>query len=122
MRSKWINIHNTDPNIFLNNLVGHLNTLYYECFPLKTKFISIRKLCNPWCTAEIQKLVSLKSKIFNLYKMGLVSHSENNSFKNKVKKILDRSKDDYYRMEFFRAKNNLKKTWSLIKNLSASKN
>ena len=59
---------------------------------------------NPWCTPDIQNLISLKSKYFQLLKFGFVTHEENTNFKNKVKRIIEKCKIEYYKQEFSKKK------------------
>ena len=118
----WQSLASPNIDTYLQNFTSKLNLFYCESFPLKIKYVSIKKLINPWCTPDIQNLISLKSKYFQLLKFGFVTHEENKNFKNKVKKIIEKCKIEYYKKEFSKAKHDIKKTWNLIRNLSGNIN
>ena len=50
----------------------------------------------------------------------MVSKSENNQFKNRVKLIIQKSKNKYYNDYFLRNRNNLKETWKMLRNLTST--
>ena len=52
----------------------------------------------------------------------MITHVENNVFKNKVQRILKRAKNQYYRKLFDENIHNLRKTWKTIKYLCGSVN
>ena len=115
----WSLIENSNVDLYTENFLINLNRLYCKCFPLKSKLVSAHKLNNPWYTPRIKQLIEAKSKYFSLHRLGLVSNSENNSFKNKVKSIITKTKLNYYKNIFIRNKNDMRKTWDLINSLTA---
>ena len=78
--------------------------MYCHAFPLKTKYVSGKQSINPWMTPNLNKLIHIKSKYFNLYRLGFINKSENNYFKNKVKSIVGKSRSYYYKQLFERNK------------------
>ena len=115
----WSSVENDDSSVFMDRFINKLNELYFRFFPLKTKFVLARNFLNPWMTPRIRKLVQIKSNFFKLLKLGLITKRENNRVKNKIKSIIDKTKLVYYKTMFERNTNNISKTWSLIKTLSA---
>ena len=114
---QWENLKHCDVNEYVNNFINTLNSLYCDSFPIISRFVTKKSFKNPWITPIIKKLIRTKSSYFQLFKLGLISASENNIFKNKVKKIVEKSKHDYYKKSFENNKNDIKKTWNLIKKL-----
>ena len=55
-----------------------------------------------------------KSDYFCLYKMNIISKEENNTFKNKVYRILKRAKIAYYHKLFQENSKNIRNTWKNI--------
>ena len=101
------------------NFLSTLNKLYCECFPLTHKYLSVKAQLNPWFKSYHRNLIRAKSLFFELYKSGLVTKTENNFFKNRVKYILDCERKAYYSNLFIKFKQNLSKTWSLIRSLTS---
>ena len=116
----WNSVRNSNADEFMSSLISCLNEMYCQFFPLKVKFVSPRTFANPWVGPRIRKLIKMKSNMFKLYKFGIISLSENNSFKNKVKVILDKSRICYYKKLFQMNFNNIRTTWKLIRNLSGT--
>ena len=80
----WDSLLSDDVNLSMERFLSQLNYFYQRNFPLKTKFVSIGKLCSPWVTPDISKLLEYKNTLFNLLRMGIISKEENNVFKNKT--------------------------------------
>ena len=118
MRSfDWNSLRRDCVSEYTANFIETLNNLYKKCCPLVTKFVSARRLDNPWVTEEIRKLLRAKSSYFELFKLGFVTETENRAMKNKVKSIVSRYKSNYYKNIFACNKYNLRKTWSTIRSL-----
>ena len=96
----WDSVENLDIDKYGERFVAVLNELYCKHFPLKTKYVPSKNNLNPWLTPHIRSILSAKSEYFSLFRMGFVTRIENNRFKNKVKRILNRAKIAYYRMHF----------------------
>ena len=57
----WDNFLNyEDPDNCTNRFVEKVNHLYMKCFPLKIKFISIKRYINRWITNDVKKLIDKK--------------------------------------------------------------
>ena len=74
----------------------------------------------PWIGPQIKKLIAAKSNYFQLLKLGLISRSDNNKFNNKVKKLIEKSKSRYFNNYFHHNRDNLRRTWRMIRNLAGS--
>ena len=62
-----------DTNSKVRYFSDTMNELYVKNCPLKTKYLSEKRLCKPWLTGEILDKIKAKSNFFKLYKRGLIS-------------------------------------------------
>ena len=113
----WNDLKSDNVNLFFDSFSKALNDLYCKSFPIKVKYITAKQLSNPWITSRIRQLIKIKSNYFQSFKMGVITKSENNSFKNKVKCLIDKTKVSYYKNVFQSNKNDIKKTWTTIRSL-----
>jgi hypothetical protein len=104
--------------VCFNNII---NKLYNKCFPIKTKYVSIKRLEKPWLTSSIIKSIKTKSYYFKLVRLGVISQEFNKLYKNKLTTIVRLARQNYYKEIFENSKNNLKKTWSTIQSLLCRK-
>ena len=75
---------NINVNAVANLFISQLNKLYCDCFPVKTKYTSPKRLQKPWLTTDIVEMIAAKSKYFKWMKLGVISVQTNRSFRNKV--------------------------------------
>ena len=94
-----------------------LSELYCKTFPVCSKFLSTKRVKKPWITSGIIKSIKTKSYYFKLLKLGSISNRQYVTFKNKLTSIIRKSKINYHNRAFNSNRSNVKKTWSLIKNL-----
>ena len=95
-----------------------LNKIYCECYPKKVKQFSLKRSTKPWLTREILNLIKQKEYYYRQFRLGYISRTVNNSFKNKVNKEINKAKNYYYLNCFDNAKGDMKKSWKLIRDLS----
>ena len=84
---------------------------------MKTKIINEKRKNNPWVTPLTLEKIKLKSDYYKLYKSGRISKEENNHFKNRLNKDIQNDKKLFLRRIFENAKNNMAKSWKIIKSL-----
>ena len=113
----WNSVKTTDPSTFTENFISVVNKLYRKSFPLKIKYVSPKQFQNPWYNDSVRKLISAKSQYFFLYRSGFVTQAENNIFKNKVKKLLNKWKKAFYDSLFHTYRSDMRKTWMIINSL-----
>ena len=118
----WEQISSIDANTYTQNFSKKINEFYVKTFPKKTKLISKKYETNPWMNTNLRKLIDAKSVYFTLYREGIITKDENNAFKNKVTKIIDRTKIQYRKDLFNKCRNNIRTTWKHIKNIAFSSN
>ena len=100
---------------------NHINRAYQKCFPRKTKFIGDKRFKNPWLTAQTFEKIKQKSHYYKLFKNGYITKRENNAFKNRLNKDIQRDKNNFNKKLFEDAKKNMKKSWEILKSLLGSK-
>jgi exonuclease III len=94
-----------------------VDELYCQCCPLKTKFISSKRLHKPWLTRGILQSIKTKSLYFKLLKLGIIDHNTNKEFKNKLTTVIRTAKNQYYKNAFKNCNDDIRKTWKLISNI-----
>lgn len=117
LKSKYLTFPENNGNISIDQITDQLNSLYCECFPLKTKFISFKRLNKPWLTSSVLKTIRDKSSYFKLSKMGIISEEEYKIFRNRHNYLIRDLKRKHFSNEFKKAQGNVKKSWKLIKSI-----
>ena len=97
-----------------------VNTIYCKSCPLKIKYVSQKRLDNPWLTSGILKSIKMKSFYFKQFKLGLIDDNFNKIYKNRLTVVIRNAKKLYYRNAFDCYKKNIKKTWQTVKRLIGS--
>ena len=105
------------PNEKLDIFTHHLDQLYRRHFPLKTKYISKKRLDKPWLNQRLLNQIKLKSHYFKLFRLGLITSRVNNSFKNKVNKEILFARNSFYVTAFNVISSNMRSRWNLINSL-----
>ena len=113
----WDGVLNLNGSECVDNFIRMLNDAYCKNFPLKTKFISEKRLGKPWLSREILNLIRQKSEYFKLYKLGIISKQTNNRFKNRVNKIIVKARDSYNLRKFENCWGKPRESWKVIKEL-----
>ena len=111
---------NIDVNTACSNFVEKINNVYCKYFPIKVKFISDKRIGNPWLTPQLKKMINRKSEYFKLFKLGFISRENNLNFNKKVNASIKKAKENYYKDAFNQSKSNMKKNWKLINALLGS--
>ena len=113
----WTSIVHENANIYAEAFLSKLDEVYRGSFPVKTKIISNKYVCNPWANSDHCKLIKAKSDYFFLHRLNLISKQENNQFKNKINRLIKKDKRNYYQNLFARNRYDMKKTWKVINSL-----
>ena len=120
--TNWDNILiSDDVNSQFDNFFVFLDQLYCECFPIVNKQVSAKRRSNPWVSNETRQKIRQKSIYYHLMKNGFISKAENNRFKNRLNKEIQRDKHRYYQNLFNDAKQNMKKSWKNLNSLLGNK-
>ena len=98
--------------IFSNIIKKH----YSICFPKITVNGTYRNRL-PWLTDGLKQSIQHKNKLYKLSmkKPILINRLAYQTYRNKLTHLLKRAEAMYYQQQFEECKNNIFKTWSLIK-------
>ena len=110
------NIHDSF-NDFYNKLEGSVNK-HAPLKKLSPKEIKLKNI--PWLSAEIQKLIKIRNKVFARKKRQPNNESCKrlyNLLRNRVNREIKKSKKQYYADYFAANVNNIKKTWVGIRKI-----
>ena len=110
-----------DVNEQCQYFISRINDVYCRSFPLKVKSLSVERFKKPWLTPNILKCIKTKALYFKQYKLGLISSSVNNSYKNKVTAMIRRAKRNHFKKCFTDSVGDTRKTWNTIKNVLNNK-
>ena len=113
----WDALQNNDVSIFTENFLSKINNIYTKNFPIRTKFLTKKRLNKPWLNREILNLTKAKSHYFKLLKNNLISLADNNMMKNRVNYAIRKAKSDYLKHKFNQYRTDVRKTWYLIRDL-----
>ena len=111
-----------DVNNQLNVFCDYVNKAYCNCFPIKSKLISHKRVGKPWITEQTLSKIRLKSQLFIMYKNNEITKQCHNRLRNRLNKDIELDKKHYYNTLFREAKHNIKKTWLNINYLLGSNN
>ena len=109
-----------DVNTQFNEFQSYLDLSYCSFFPLKTRTVGDKRLKNPWVSGETLSMIRLKSEYYKKFKNNLISREENNRLRNRLNKMIEKDKKEYYRNLFANTNNNMKKSWNIIRSLTGS--
>ena len=121
----WTNIlQENNPQIAFDNFSMNFDTAFEECFPIKN--VKIRKDLNPINPFMTQALLVSRKTKNKLAAKKLKNPTVDNIDKFKkynatYRSLIRKAKSNYYTDKFTEYSNNLKQTWSLIKEITGSK-
>ena len=113
----WCDILIGDVSHQVRTFDSLVNKLYCNSFPLKVKYLSIKRLKSPWIGSSLFKSIKAKSKLFKLLKLCHITHDYYKRYCNKLKSLVRISKRNYYRAAILNSDGNLKETWRLLNEL-----
>ena len=70
------------PNSYFNHFHTHLFRIYNNSFPIRKKRIKSNSINLPWITPELRRCIKKKYRLYNLYRRGIISKRDFNTFKN----------------------------------------
>ena len=111
-----LNLDNINDNY--EKFVTIIQNLYNKCFPIATKYISLKRLNSPWLTTAILNSIKYKSLLFKNLKLGRVTFEYYKAYRNHLNQLIKKAKSDYYLKTFANFKNNTHKIWLTIKQIN----
>ena len=112
--------------VLQNNDVQNAYTMFYNefsdvyntCFPMKI-FKQGYRTRKPWLSEGMKKSIKTKNKLYKQYKKtGSIEHeSVYKQYRNNLNKLLTAAERSHYETLFNETKDNLKKSWRILKQL-----
>ena len=103
------------------NLFNEIITeIYNKCFPVKTKYVTTKRLQNAWLTRGILNSIKHKSNLFKIYKLGTIPHHVFKHYRNNLTQVIRSAKWSYYRQIFSNFRTNTKKIWQIINEIKGN--
>ena len=119
----WSNLYLTnDPQIAFSEFYNTFKTNFDECFPVK--------ICNSsygnkktWLTPALRTSIRTKNKLYKKYKKyPFLSHERvYKKYRNKLCQLLRNAERSHYHYIITKYKQNLKKSWQIIKDIIGKK-
>ena len=106
-----------DANEAYNNFISTFCTIYDTFFPMNKMKIKTKDLESPWITKGIKKSSKKKQRLYSkfLKKRNEKTKKEYQDYKKLFESIKKRSKKLYFSKLILKYKNDIKKTWQVIK-------
>ena len=89
--------NNTNGNFLM--FFNKVYEIYNRCFPIKTKYISVKRLQNAWLSNGIMKSIKYKCKLFNKYKLGIVTHDILKKYRNILTQVIRTTKNNFHKLQ-----------------------
>ena len=101
----------------LNKFLDILNNIYNECFPIRRKKVSLKRLSNPWLTPGLLRSIDRCHKLNILYRNGVLQRCSFVKYRNKLTRLIKTQKSAFYKEKFNKCQKDIKATWSNINKL-----
>ena len=105
------------PNKAYESFLETFLCLYEKAFPKIKINIKTKSLLSPWMTKGLLKSSKKKQKLYDKFLKNKTNknHLNYKTYNNLFKQIKNKSKKNYYQNLLLKYKNNIKKTWDVIK-------
>ena len=115
----WTNLFNTN-NVNTNFalFLNKIKEIYNQSFPIKTKYISEKRVNNPWISQAVLNSIKLKNNLYKDFKIGNINENYYKIYRNILNKTIKNAKAQYYMNIFINFKNNTRKIWITINQLN----
>ena len=92
-----------------------LTQYFNECYPVRTKRISLNKNKNPWITPGLMESIRTKNKLYKKYvKRPITFGDQYRLYRNTLTRLLKLAKDNHHKEKFLECQGNPKKMWQNI--------
>ena len=110
-------MNSNDVNRNTETFINHVKSLHEDCFPLKTKHVSLKRIQSPWISNGVINSIRNKNKFFKDFKVGAISSEDYRIYRNALNKVVRSAKRNYYINYFNSYRNSTKNVWLKIKEL-----
>ena len=104
---------NDAPTAF-SEFYRQFNELYEKYFPIKSRIAKRKEIIKPWVTPPLVKCIKIRDRLAKKANKGKVSINVYRNFRNRVTTLLREAKAQFYHTEFYKFKDDIKKTWGTI--------
>ena len=92
------------------------SSLYDECFPLRYVKLGYKDR-KPWLSDGLKLSIKHKNKLFKRKNKNPDLEAEYKSYRNLLNSLLHKAERDYYRSLLTKCRNNMKKSWKMLKDI-----
>ena len=120
----WSFLQNLDSvNNCYDAFYNRLNSAYKQSFPLKVINSEIQRPFKPWFSAGLRMSCKRKNSLYKQYILSptLTNKSRYCKFRNKYYFLIKLARKQYFHDKLISVNSNLKKTWSIIKQVISKK-
>lgn len=107
-------LNSNNPQESFSYIYNSINSHFNTCFPV-ISFKAGYRSKKPWLSAGLKNSIAKKNWLYSLSITNRFLDDEYKAYKNKLTKILRKAEKDYYENLINQNKNNLKKSWLIIK-------
>lgn len=118
---EWSDIFGNDVNLNFDKFLQIIHEIYNKSFPIRTKYISEKRLNNPWITQAVINSIKTKNNLYKDFKVGIVTEDFYKQYRNTLSQTIRRAKQSYYFNMLNNFKNDTKKIWMIINQLTNKK-
>ena len=113
---------NLDPNDAIATFNSIIKYAHDKAFPLKKVKMNYTNK-KPWLTNSLKEAIKRKNKLFINLKNNFSSEKEvyYKKYKSELNRLLRKAEKDFLHELLYKHKNNMKKTWNIVKNVINSK-
>ena len=117
----WDDVYKLNsPNTTYDLFIQTFTDLYDKCFPKVKIKLKTKSLLSPWITKGLKKSSKRKQKLYDkfLKNKSYKNELKYKSYKNLFETIKYKSKKNYYAKLLTKYKNNVKKTWQIMQEIT----
>ncbi|KAL7630974.1 UNVERIFIED_CONTAM: hypothetical protein RMT77_018738 [Armadillidium vulgare] len=92
-------------------------SIYDKHFPIKYKTATEKIIMNKWLTKALLNSIKQKQKLYKSAKRGIIPMQTFIAYSSLLKKLIRKSKANYFENKFQQTQNDAKSTWGLINNI-----
>ena len=110
--------NNQDTNSAFEVFHNKVTEIYNVAFP-KVKIKSMYYVRKPWLTYGLKKSIKIKNKLYAIMSRKKTVYNETiyKNYRNRLHKLLKNAERNYYNDQILTNRNNIRKTWSIIKTI-----
>ena len=105
---------NLNPHQSTELFINEIDRIYNNCFPMKTKCLSVMRINSPWLSKGLLKSIDTKHSLYKRVKLGLYDINYYKFYCNRLTSLIRIAKHNYFTSKFDQLRADVKNTWKLI--------